>query len=192
MEVGDYPQSVGLDAYDLEHRVWSRIVAESAERVLDPKAILILGLGGGTEAHLFAEKALGVAIDGVEIDPAVVEVGRRFFDLDRIPNLQVIIADAFEVVKNPRNYPLCASQYDVVVVDTYLGDKVPQALDEETVLVGIKALLVPGGVAIFNRVSQASPWAFRPRLEAVFDKVEEVGISYGWGLPPGNILFFCS
>jgi spermidine synthase len=192
LEMGDYPQSVGLDAYDLENRVWSKVVAESMERVPDPKAILILGLGGGTEAHLFSERISGAAIDGVEIDPVVIEIGRKFFDLGKIPNLKIIVADAFAVIEAPENYPLRASKYGVIVVDTYVGDKLPQEVEEQRILTKIKKLLAPRGLAVFNCVSQASPRALKSVLEGVFAKVEEIGVSYGWGLPPGNILFFCS
>jgi spermidine synthase len=192
LEVGDYPQSVGLDAYDLEGRFWSRIVAESLKFVPNPKAVLILGLGGGTEAHLFSRRSPDIAIDVVEIDPVIVQVGKRFFKLDDISNLQIVVADALKVVKDPSDYPLRFPQYDLLVADAYVGDRIPPGLDEEWFLRGLKSLLTPRGVAVFNRVSQASPQEFRSKLEHIFDKVEEVGVSCGWGLPPGNILFLCS
>lgn len=190
--VEKYLQSVNLDAYNLESRYWGRIVSGLAERLFDPKATLILGLGGGTTAHLLARRFPEIVIDGVELDPVIVEVGRRFFDLDKISNLQTITADAAEVVRTPRNYPLRASQYSTAIIDVYVGDSTPLTLEESEAIVGIKRLLSPGGVAVFNRLSKLATREFRAKLEEIFDKVEEVRVTYGWGLPPGNILFFCS
>ena len=192
MEVGNYPQSVGLEAYNLKERVWGRIVNELAKRVDNPKAILILGLGGGTVAHLFAKQFPEVLIDSVEIDPVVVNVGKNFFGLDKIPNLKIIVADAFEAIENPENFGFRFPHYEAIVVDTYLRDESPRALEDRKILKQIKELLVHGGIAVFNRISRLSPQDFRLKLSGVFDSVEEVGVSYGWGLPPGNILFFCS
>lgn len=192
LTVEEYPQSVNLDARNLENRFWGKIVSETAKRVPHPKAVLILGLGGGTAAHLFAERFSGVAIDGVEIDPVIVEVGRRFFGLDEVSNLRIITADALKVVRRPKNYPLCPSRYSVIVVDLYVGDEHPPALETREVLVAIKALLSPKGVAAFNWLSCSAPKEFRAKLEGVFDKVEEVGVVCNWGLPPGNILYLCS
>jgi len=193
LEVGSYSQSVGLEAYDLEKRVWGRIVSGAAERISErPKSILILGLGGGTEAHLFAEKFPGVLIDGVEIDPAIIEVGRRFFGLDDVPNLRIITADAVDVCCRPRKYNLSALRYSLVVFDAYLGDDIPRGVAGEKTLRGIARLLSSGGVAIFNWLSKRQPGKFRAKLGSIFGSVEEVGVTYGWGLPPGNILFFCS
>jgi len=190
--VGNYPQSVGLGAYNLKKRVWGRVVAEAAERLSKrPEAILILGLGGGTEAHLFAERFPGVVIDGVEIDPAIIEVGRRFFELSKIPNLRVITADAADVCCHPERFNLSAQRYPLVVFDAYIGDEVSQGVNDLVGLRGISKLLLPEGIAIFNWLSKRQPQKFREKLENVFDKVEEVGIVHGWGLPPGNILFLC-
>jgi len=218
--VEKYLQSVNLDAYNLESRYWGRVVSGLAGRLSDPKAILILGLGGGTIAHLLARRFPGIVIDGVEFDPVIVEVGKQFFDLDKIPNLQVITADAVEVVRTPKTYPLRASQYSMVIVDIFVGSNAPLALEEPEVIVGIKKLLSsasekarseatphssarekarseatphsPGGAAVFNRLSKLATQEFRAKLEDIFGNVEEVGVTYGWGLPPGNILYFCS
>ena len=180
------------EAENLENRVWGRMVGELVKRVSEPKSVLILGLGGGTEAKLLAERFPEILIDGVELDPVIVEVGKRFFDLDKIPNLQVITADAVEVVKTPKNHPLRASQYSIVIVDTYIGDNTPPALEEPGMITGIKKLLSPEGVAVFNRLSKLVTHEFRAKLKDIFGNVEEVGVTYGWGLPPGNTLFFCS
>lgn len=192
LTVENYPQSVNLDAYDLENRFWGKIVGETAKRMSDLKTVLMLGVGGVTVAHLLAQGFPGVLIDGVEIDPVIVEVGKRFFELDKIPNLKIIVADAADVCRNPEHYDLSASRYTLIVFDLYFGDEAPQGVWEKETLLGVSKLLAPKGMAVFNVVVRANLEELRAKLRRVFNDIEEVGVQYGWGLPPGNILFFCS
>jgi spermidine synthase len=46
-----------------------------------PWRVLVLGLGAGTVARVFAGESIEARLVGVELDPAVVELGRSFFDL---------------------------------------------------------------------------------------------------------------
>src|SRR4030042_2787740 len=55
--------------------------------------ILILGLGAGSVAkiiHNFFPKA---KMTGVEIDPMMIEIGKKYFDLSTVKNLKVDIKD---------------------------------------------------------------------------------------------------
>jgi spermidine synthase len=79
-----------------------------------PRTALILGLAAGTLAHLLTRQSPGVRITGVDIDPGIIEFARRHFDLDR-PNLEVIVADAFDYVSR------CTRQFDYVAVDLFQG-----------------------------------------------------------------------
>lgn len=194
LEIGGYPQSVNPEAKNLENRFWGRMAEESAKRVINPEAILILGLGGGTVVHLLAQKFPGILVDGVDLDPVVVEVGERFFDLKVIPNLQVIIADAYELVKKPESYNLRATVYSIVIIDLFLGGGWSSELDAAGFHKEVKDLLAEGGVAVFNRVSGFDRKHFRVSLSKVFAKIEEVEVGYK-SFPFGNIgntLYFCS
>src|SRR5215218_5866130 len=53
---------------------------------------LLIGLAGGTAARQLAEAYDGVQIDGVEIDPEVARLGKKYFALER-PDVNVIIDD---------------------------------------------------------------------------------------------------
>jgi spermidine synthase len=46
-----------------------------------PWRVLVLGLGAGTVVRVLAGEALDVRLVGVELDPAVIELGRAYFDL---------------------------------------------------------------------------------------------------------------
>src|SRR5207248_21211 len=52
----------------------------------------IIGLAAGTIAHQFTKVYGPVPIDGVEIDPAIVNVGHTYFGMNE-PNLRVYVQD---------------------------------------------------------------------------------------------------
>ena len=59
---------------------------------------LLIGLAGGTVAKQLTAAYGPIPIDGVEIDPAIAEVGREWFDMTE-PNLNVIINDGRYVLR---------------------------------------------------------------------------------------------
>ena len=131
--------------------------------------ILILGLGGGTVAKLLRKKYPNAKITGVEIDPIMIEFGKKYLDLDKY-NIDIKIADArkFEI-----------NNYDLVIVDTYLGDSYIETTGSEPVRTNI---------AIFNRLYYGNKkevaLKFGEKLKKLFKKVE---IFY----PTANVMFFC-
>ncbi|MEQ8764752.1 MAG: fused MFS/spermidine synthase [Planctomycetota bacterium] len=80
---------------------------------------LIIGLAAGTvsrQLHHFFEPDPGIELDGVEIDPLTVEMGRRYFELDEAnqPKLEVIPdQDGRIFLEHTRE------SYDLVVIDAY-------------------------------------------------------------------------
>lgn len=82
-----------------------------------PKNVLILGLGCGIAAKLISKKFPNALIIGVEIDPVMIEVGKKYFDLEKIPKLKIVCKDAKTFLgKNKK-------KFDLILVDVYLGNK---------------------------------------------------------------------
>ena len=98
----------------LVKKVWEDALKKTC---FSPKNVLILGLGCGVAAKLISKKFPKAKIMGIEIDPVMINLGQKYFDLDKIPNLKIIEADAFKAVK------LLKEKYDLVLVDLYMGDK---------------------------------------------------------------------
>jgi len=113
--------------------------------------ILILGLGGGNAAKLVSRGWPEAKIVGVEIDPKVVEVGERYFQLDQIPNLRVIVGDAVEAISNLQ-LAIRDGKFNLIVVDLYLGQEFPKEAENRDFLEGLKKILSTNGLVIFNRL----------------------------------------
>jgi spermidine synthase len=190
LDVGGYTQSVNTEAEGLEGRVWGRIVSEIAKRVASPQSALILGLAGGTEAHLLARQFPGIKIDGVEVDPIVVGVAQEHFGLGEIPYLKVIQADAYDLVKDPAAFDLRAQKFAVIIVDLFVGGSCSSKLDSPEFHGSVRSLRSDEGVAVFNRISGFDKAGFRQELSGAFGGFEEVPVRYG-SLAAGNVLFIC-
>src|SRR5436190_2900344 len=108
-----------------------------------PSRVALVGLAGGTVARQFTAIDGPMPIDGVEIDPKIVDVGRRYFDMTE-PNLHVTVADGRYWMATQ------AGQYDVILVDAYRQPYIPFYLTTREFFETAKAHLNPGGVLAIN------------------------------------------
>ncbi len=128
---------------------WSRHYHDmfAAGPLLAPaRNLLVLGLGGGGSVAATRLTAPEIQVDAVEIDPQVVEAGRRFFGL-RLddPRLRIHVADARRWVAENR------SLFDIVQVDLYQGGPyVPFYLTTVEFFDGVRKSLGTGGVLMNN------------------------------------------
>lgn len=134
---------------------------------------LMIGLAAGTAAReLFAAYA-GMSIDGVEIDPAVVDVGRRYFAMNE-PGLQVIVQDGRYFLRTTQN------AYDIIGIDAYHQPYIPFQLTTKEFFQEVAAHLAPGGGAVVNVGRAAADYrlvdAIATTMAAVFDHVYEVDV----------------
>jgi hypothetical protein len=83
-------------------------------------------------------------VDGVELDPDVTAVGRRYFGLDDNPRLRVITADARPFLRRTRE------RYDLIVVDAYRPPYVPFYLATREFFRLARSRLSPGGAIVLN------------------------------------------
>lgn len=133
-----------------------------------PTRIALVGLAGGTVARQFTAIDGPVPIDGVELDPKIVEVGRRFFAMTE-PNLQVTIADGRYWMATEH------ARYDVILVDAYRQPYIPFYLTTREFFESAKSHLNPGGVLVINVGRTATDYrlvdALGGTLTAVFPRV---------------------
>jgi predicted RNA methylase len=107
--------------------------------------ILVLGVAGGSVIKtLVSEVSYKGAITGVEIDPEIIKVANSYFNLSQIPNLSIVISDAFEFVLQANE------KYDLIIVDIFQDTNMPGFLFENFFTEKLCSLLQYKGHILFN------------------------------------------
>ena len=116
----------------------------------NPQNVLVIGLGGGSIPVALSELFPTAIIDAVEIDEAVVRVAKQFFDFAETPRLKVHVSDARVFIKRAL---LRKAQYDLVILDAFTGEYIPEHLMTREFLEESRNLLGPDGVLVANTFS---------------------------------------
>ena len=117
-------------------------IGGQAEPKLD--SMLIVGLGAGTVSKQFtAVYGPEIAIDGVEIDPKVIELGQQYFEMNE-PNLKPIAADGRTHLQQSDK------RYNVIAVDAYRQPYIPFHLVTREFFQEASDHLTPQGVLALN------------------------------------------
>jgi spermidine synthase len=109
-----------------------------------PGAMLVIGNAGGTMARAYGRFYPRVAIDGVELDPKLNWVARRYFGAGDNPRLRLIAADGRPFLEKTRK------RYDLIVVDAYRQPYVPFYLATREFFRLVRQHLSPGGAVALN------------------------------------------
>lgn len=119
-----------------------------------PKRVLFIGLGGGSAPARFLHDYDSLtAVDVVEIDPAVVGVARKYFNLNfQDPRLRVVTQDGRLFVEDRAREIAggLAPAYDLVVIDAYSASTIPYHLATAEFFRAVRAILAPDGAVASN------------------------------------------
>ena len=116
------------------------------ERVSDVKRMAIIGLAAGTAARQATAVFHGIPIDGYELDPKIVDVGRKYFDMN-MPNLNVHIGDG------RLNLEQSQYKYDIIAVDAYRPPYIPPHMTTQEFFQICASHLTDNGVLTLNAAS---------------------------------------
>jgi spermidine synthase len=119
------------------------LVLHAAANSRPPRRIAILGNAGGTVARSFGHFFPETAVDAVEIDPELTELGRRFLDL-RNPRMRTFAEDARPWLERSEG------GYDLIMVDAYRQPYIPFYLATAEFFEMTRERLGPGGMVIVN------------------------------------------
>lgn len=145
--------------------------------------ILCIGLGVGIVPSQF--EAEGASVDVVEINPAVVPVGRDYFDCHP-EKFQLTIGDGRQFVNATTN------RYDAIILDAFLGDSSPSHLMSREAFQSMHRLLNTNGTLVINSFVSFAPGRdfFGASLEKTLKSVfRSVRIHEA---PRGNVFFVAS
>ena len=183
--LGTYIQVDGLtQSGGIVEGIWKKTLKKILNSKTQINNCLILGLGGGSASRIVEKYWPQAKITGVDIDPVIVEMGKKYLGLEKI-RVEIVIEYAYSwLVRNSK-----IKKYDLVLVDIYKGFDVPEIFETDKFLKLTLKLLTDEGIAIFNRLysgeKRREAIKFANKLEKVFSKVD-------YFYPEANIMFICS
>lgn len=142
--------------------VWSRVSLEDSRRSGWPYVELLhlapalasgrgrslfIGSGGAVGVRQFASTYPGMTIELVERDPAVIELARRWFDLDAIPALSVHVAEGATFIRGA-----APGSWYMVVIDAYDAASFATELRGDDFFRTVRRVLRPGGAVACNLI----------------------------------------
>ncbi|HET7088213.1 MAG TPA: fused MFS/spermidine synthase [Anaerolineae bacterium] len=136
-------------------------VPATADRL---QRVAVVGLAAGTIPRQYSAIFGPVPIDGIEIDPRIVEAGRAYFDMS-LPNLNVAVADGrFALSRSPY-------RYDVVGVDAYRLPYIPWHLTTVEFFREVREHLTDAGVVVINVGHAGNDYRLVDALTATLSQV---------------------
>ena len=122
-----------------------------------PQRILIIGLGGGTLPRTLQKILPTARIDAVEVDPAVVRVARTYFEFVPGRYSDVFEEDGRVFAKRMGKQRV---RYDLVMLDAFDHQYIPEHLLTREFLLEIKGLLAERGVLAANTFASSRLYDF--------------------------------
>ncbi|MFT4666971.1 MAG: spermidine synthase, partial [Gammaproteobacteria bacterium] len=132
------------DLYDNFSGAFAKMDLEKAEI----SSVLVLGLGLGS-IPIILEKVFNKQYNytAVEIDEEIVYLASKYTLPDLESNIEIISTDASIFTLQ------CSQQYDLIAVDIFLDDVIPEHFQRASFLEQLKELLTTKGVVLYNHLA---------------------------------------
>lgn len=119
--------------------------------------VLIIGLGGGTVSNVLHQLYPQANIHNIEIDPAVIKVAKQYFDFKENKQVSSQVIDGRIFVKRAL---FKDTRYDLIILDAFNGDYIPEHLMTKEFQVELKQLLTPKGILASNTFSTSKLYKY--------------------------------
>ncbi|MEK7611110.1 MAG: methyltransferase domain-containing protein [Patescibacteria group bacterium] len=137
--------------------------------------VCLLGLGVGTAAKLYNKIFSPRRIVGVEVDPVIIDLGRKYFSLND-ENLEIVCADAGEFIATT------GEKFDLIIVDTFKQDCFADNCDHSNFYDSCREHLNPGGVVVVNRATtkkqKEANLQFRKDIIKIFPQIYTLAVHW--------------
>ncbi|WP_428225474.1 spermidine synthase [Flavobacterium sp.] len=128
----------------------------SASKISEMKSALVLGVAGGSVISLLQnEFSFQGNTTGIEIDEKMISIANQFFHLQKLPKVNIIHKDAQDYLLS------CKTQYDLIIVDIFEDNLMPEFLFTQTFIQQLKTILTQNGFILFNTIVSLNPEKIR-------------------------------
>jgi len=167
------------DLYDNYSEAFKKVEIEKRKI----EKVLILGFGLGSIPFMLEKKFhKKYHYTAIEIDESVIYLATKYALPEIESSIQMICADAFAFVMQ------CQEQFDLVCMDVFLDDIVPEEFEAEDFLNNLKRLIAKDGLLLFNRLAntpedlKATQTFFKEKFQPVFPDGRYLEVRGNWML----------
>lgn len=148
------------------------------------KEVVMFGVGGGGVLFQLERAYPASSIIAVDYDPEIIRLGKKYFGFEKLKRTTFVISDARKFITERKNQ----KQFDLVVIDLYIGNDVPDFATSVAFLKGMRKLLTPTGSVMMNYFSSKN----QPKnAKLLLDKLSKIFQSVNSVPNKRNIFFFC-
>jgi len=159
------------------HQVLKGAMKKAGIRQKRVNRVLNLGLGAGSSIHILRDEwGKDPFIRSVEIDPLIIDIADKYFDVDEDGKHEIIHADALTFLEKDRD------SYDLYLIDLFIDDQVNTAvLEAEFIQDLLKKALIGAHILLNTMVG--------PHTEGFKADLGKAGIAYETYRSRGNEVF---
>lgn len=149
-------------------------------RPQDVESLALIGLAAGTIARQYTHVYGDIPIDGIEIDPEIVEAAAQFFEMNAqaMPNLTVYVEDGRYVLNQLER------RYSVIGIDAYRPPYIPWHMTTVEFFSEVRDHLTDNGVVAINvgrtNTDRRLVDALNATLLQVFPTVHAMDVPYSF------------
>jgi spermidine synthase len=141
------------------HKVLRGAMEQAGLRKRSVFRVLNLGLGAGSSVHILrSEMKKNPFIRSIEIDPVIIQIADRFFDVNEDPKHDIILADAIEYLNQEKE------SYDLYIVDLFIDDIVHGEVMFVSFLRGLMHHAMPNATILINSMQNERSEGYKKRL----------------------------
>lgn len=131
------------------HIVFDELFQKIDIKKYDFKNVLILGMGAGSIISLLREKyAINCSITAIEKDEIVIELAKKYFNIEKFKSLTIVDADAFEYTRTT------TYKYDLIISDVFVDINVPEKFASNEYLINLKRISNENSCIIYNKMTK--------------------------------------
>ncbi|MEH6548924.1 MAG: spermidine synthase [Pseudomonadales bacterium] len=135
--------SLKAEPYRLQHDYTQAMLLSLL--FVDPKEVIILGLGGGSMVSALLHHIDDLNIRAVELRPAVADIAYQYFQLPRDPRLEIVIDDACDYVAGSQ-----IQKADIIFGDLYDSEGLHTGQLQSTFICDCNRILSDKGWLVLN------------------------------------------
>ncbi len=150
---------------------------------LNIKNVLILGFGLGSIPIILEQNfEKKYHYTGIEIDEEVLYLASKYAIPGINSGIELVCADAVHYVKSS------TTKFDMITVDLFQDDVIPQQFEQLAFLENVKKLLTPTGILLYNRLAfnsedvKQSKVFYQNAFKKVFDEGTYLEVKDNWML----------